>query len=412
MTLRLRLLLLVLALVAAGCSGDDDDGAAAPPEQDGSGEAELVDDAEPEPVDDAEPEPEPEPEPEAEPDGPIFDFDAVDETVAAFVDDQGLSGAGLIIVHRDLGVIHHEHWGVYDEDRISLIASSSKMVTAGVLLRLQDDGLVDLDTPIAEFVEWGAGNPEITTAQLLSNSSGLIGLLEPNPYACMWVSGTTLQDCAAEIMTTEADDEAVIAPDVRFRYGGAQWQVAGGVAEVVSGKTWSELIDEIYVQPCGLEVFGYTSPFDQVEMDGFNHPPGFDNNPDVLEATANPSMEAGAYTNTGDYGKLLLMHLRDGMCGDTRVLSTDALALMHSDRIDTAYGGDAWAADTGYGLGWWVDRANGHISDGGAFGSTPWLDLEDGYGVLVLTESNSGTSGQLADEIRDLVDSAIAEGLA
>ncbi len=402
-------LLLALAFCAAACGSDQ----TAPPLDNGIVSSQP-DDTEPEPatVDTDDPAPKPGPDEGTETDDPGFSFADVDAAVEAFVDDRNLSGAGLIIVHRDLGVIHHEHWGVYDEDRTSLIASSTKMVTAGVLLRLQDDGLLDIDVPVAEYVEWGAGNSDITTAQLLSNSSGLIGLLEPNPYTCMWVSGTTLQACAAEIMTTESDDDGVIAPDTRFRYGGAQWQVAGGVAEAVSGKTWYELIDEIYIQPCELEVFGYSSPFDQVQMDGFNHPPGFDNNPEDLEISANPSMEAGAYTNTADYGKLLLMHLRGGMCGDVSVLSTEALALMHGDRIGAVYGGDAFGSGSGYGMGWWIDRDNGHISDGGAFGSTPWLDLEDGYGVLVLTESNSGTSGQLADEIRELVDTAIAEGLA
>lgn len=350
--------------------------------------------------------------PEAGTNGPSFDFAAVDDTVATFVAASGLNGAGLIIVHREFGVIHHEHWGVFDEDRVSLIASSTKMVTAGVLLRLQDDGLLDIDMPIAEYVEWGVGNPEITTAQLLSNSSGLIGLFEPNPYTCMWVSDTTLQECAAEIMTTEADNDDVIPPDTRFRYGGGQWQVAGGVAEAVSGKSWNELVHEIYVQACGLEVFGYSSPFDQVQMDGFKHPPGFKNNPDELRDSANPSMEAGAYTNTTDYGKLLLMHLRGGMCDNTRVLSSEALTLMHRDRIGAVYDGNAFGSGTGYGMGWWVDRSNGHISDGGAFGSAPWLDLDDGYGVFVLTESSSETSSALAGYLRELIDTAIAQGLA
>ena len=51
------------------------------------------------------------------------------------------------------------------------------MITAGVLLHLADDGLLDIDAPVAEAVEWGAGNPDVTVAQLLSNSSGLVGLL-------------------------------------------------------------------------------------------------------------------------------------------------------------------------------------------------------------------------------------------
>jgi CubicO group peptidase (beta-lactamase class C family) len=97
---------------------------------------------------------------------------------------------GLVIVDADDGVVHEEYWGEFGPDRISLVASSSKMITAGVLLRLQDDGLLDIDAPVADVVGW-AGDPAITTAQLLSNSSGLVGL-GPNlaypPYLCQFNS--------------------------------------------------------------------------------------------------------------------------------------------------------------------------------------------------------------------------------
>jgi len=344
-----------------------------------------------------------------------FDFSAVDAAIGAFVEDRALNGAGFIVVHRDLGVIHHEHWGVFDEDRISLLASSSKMVTAGVLLHLDDQGILDVDAPIADIAEWGSGNPEITPAQLLSNSSGLVGLLPDllyAPYLCQWISGTTLQDCGATIMTAAGDDADIVPPDTEFRYGGAQWQVAGAVAEVASGKTWYELIDEIYVQPCGLEVFGYNNHFDQIAGAGFTHPPAFASNPGQLVQSANPNMEGGAYSNTTDYAQLLLMHLRGGVCGDTQVLSPEALARMHGDRIGEVYGGDAWGADQGYGMGWWVYRDSGYLQDGGAYGSVPWLDLDEGYGAFLLTESDSGTAGELVDSIRQLVDDAVAAGLA
>ncbi len=75
-----------------------------------------------------------------------------------------------MIVKRDEGVIHHEHWGDFDEDRISLVASSSKMITAGVLPHLDDTGMLDIDAPVADAVDWGTGNPNITPAQLISNS--------------------------------------------------------------------------------------------------------------------------------------------------------------------------------------------------------------------------------------------------
>ena len=70
-----------------------------------------------------------------------------------------------------------------------------KTNTAGVLLRLQDDGLLDMDAPVADVADWGAGNPSITPAQLVSSSSGLVGLL-PNPaygpYLCQFLVAGTL----------------------------------------------------------------------------------------------------------------------------------------------------------------------------------------------------------------------------
>ena len=340
--------------------------------------------------------------------GPEFDFSAVSPVVEEFVAERELNGAGLIVVHRDHGVIHHDHWGEFSEDRISLIASSSKMITAGVLLRLQDDGLLDIDAPVADTADWGAGNPEITTAQLLSNSSGLVGLL-PNPayapYLCQYIPTGTLEECAAQIFNTEGDDAEITGPDVAFNYGGAQWQVAGGVAEAASGKAWADLIDEIYVQPCGLDVLAFNNHFSVIGA-GFDYPTEFNSDPSILQPTANPNMEGGAYVTTGDYGKLLLMHLRDGMCGDEQVLSPDALAAMHGDRIAAAYEGDAWAPETGYGMGWWVDRPTGRLNDGGAYGSVPWLDLEDGYGAFLVVEADSSTGNNLAELLYDIIEEA------
>ena len=338
-----------------------------------------------------------------------YDFSAIGPIVKRFIDQRGLNGAGLIVVDRDDGIIDEEYWGAFGPDRISLIASSTKMITAGVLLRLQDDGVLDIDAPVAAVAPWGTANPTITPAQLLSNSSGLVGLL-PNPgyapYVCQYLAAGTLQDCAASIFTTAADDADVVAPDTEFRYGGAQWQVAGAVAEIASGKTWTEVIDEIYVQPCGLETLGFNNHFAQLGAVTFDYPKSFNADPATLQPTANPNMEGGAYLAPRDYAKLLLMHLRGGRCDANQVLSQSALDRMHADRIGDVYGGDA-ATNTGYGMGWWVDRASGRIADPGAYGTVPWLDLADGYGAYLVIEADSGTGGELANLLYGVVDTAV-----
>jgi CubicO group peptidase (beta-lactamase class C family) len=340
---------------------------------------------------------------------PGYDLSAVSPIVERFVADHGLAGAGLVVVERDDGIVHEQYWGAFGPDRVSLIASSSKMITAGVLLRLHDEGLLDIDAPVAAVADWGAGNPAITPAQLLSSSSGLVGLLpDPGyaPYVCQFLVPGTLQECAASIFTTPGDDADVVAPDTEFRYGGAQWQVAGAVAEVASGKRWAELVDEVYVRPCGLRTLAYNNHFTQLGAAGFDYPTAFGADPSRLRPTDNPNMEGGAYIAPPDYAALLLMHLRGGRCGNTQVLSQEALDRMHTDRIGPAYGGEA-GAGTGYGMGWWVDRSSGRISDPGAYGSFPWLDLADGYGAYLVVEADAATGAMLAQQLFDVVERAV-----
>ncbi|NNE12948.1 MAG: beta-lactamase family protein [Ilumatobacter sp.] len=332
------------------------------------------------------------------------DFSSLRPVMETFVAAHGLNGAGLVVVERKDGIVLEEYVGEFDRDRVSLIASSSKMITAGVLLRLADDGLLDLDAPVADAVPWGDGNPDITPAQLVTNSSGLVGLLPDvayGPYICQFI-GADLRECGADVFQTDADDADIVAPDTEFRYGGAQWQVAGALVEEVSGRSWAELIDEIYVEPCGVTSLGYANHW--ADADGFGYPEGLD--PATLEATANPHMEGGAYITPPDYAALLLMHLRGGVCDGGRVLSEEAVARAHRDRVAEAYG-DAGASQPGYGFGWWIDRETGIITDGGAYGSLPWLDVDDGYGAYLVIEANSGLGGQLYGELAPLVDEAM-----
>jgi CubicO group peptidase (beta-lactamase class C family) len=340
-----------------------------------------------------------------------YDFSAVVPVIEAFIAQHGLNGAGLVVVDEDEGVIDEQYFGEFSADRTSLVASASKMVTAGVLVRLADEGLLDLDEPIANYVDWAEGhNPEITVAQLLSSSSGLVGL-GPNPgylpYVCQFSPAAELEECAASAWATPGDDADVVAPDTEFRYGGVQWQIAGAVAETVSGKSWSELLEETYVEPCGVESMGYSNHWTVLGSGGFAYPTGFDGDVDLLPETENPHMEGGLYIEPLDYADLLLMHLRDGRCGDTQVLEPESVERMHTDRIGEAYAGAAMPG-SGYGLGWWVPRdGSGRINDPGAYGAVPWLDLDGGFGAYLVLESNAVLGIQLASQLYQPVEDAI-----
>lgn len=339
----------------------------------------------------------------------VYDFSGIGAIVDGFVEEQGLSGAGLVVVQADDGVVFEHYAGEFTSDRISLVGSATKPVSAVVLARLHDDGLLDLDAPIAEYVDWADEHPTVTTAQLLSSSSGLPTGVPTGPpdYACQFLPSGTLQECAEQILTSDQEDADVVSPDSEFRYGGVQWQIAGAVAEAVSGRSWEQLVEEFLVEPCGLEVFGYANHFEQFGGLEFNHPAGFDGDPASLERTNNPNIEAGAYTHPTDYAPLLQLHLNGGKCRDTQVLSPGSVDRLHRDRIGDVYGGDASHPTRGYAMGWWVDRETGIIDSNSAYGSVPWLDLDDDYGVFAAVEADWSAPRALKALLEEPIDDAI-----
>ncbi len=344
-----------------------------------------------------------------------LDFSAFDEAVEGVLVDLDLAGATAVVVRRDEGVVHHAAFGEFEVDRVSLLASASKMVTAGVLMRLTDQGLLDINEPLGIYLsDWGERPTDLTAAQLLSNSSGLVGLVDDPtyaPYLCQYVPTGTLSECAGAIYTADDGDD-IVCPDTAFRYGGGQWQLAGGLAEEVSGLTWAELIQETYVEPCEVTSLGYTNHYFQafVEGDGtdgaFVYPDYVDGDPSTLPQTDNPNVEGGGYGTVLDYGTLLLMHLHDGECGAGRSLSPEAVARMAEDRIGEVYGGSTFASTwPGYGLGWWVSRDEpGVVADGGTYGAIPWLDRERGYGAMIVLESRYEHASVLYDAAKPILD--------
>ena len=197
---------------------------------------------------------------------------------------------------------------------------------------------------------------------------------------------------------TANDASKRILPDTAFHYGGAQWQLAGGLAEAIAGKPWAELIRETYAEPCGAPSLGYTNQFSLGGPGGaFLYPPSFQGDAANLPSTDNPSVEGGIFVTAPDYGKLLLMHLRDGMCDGGRVLSAAAAERMRSDRIAQVYGprkygGDDWAhhrRDRVRGLRPRLVDDRGHagvFADPGLYGAFPWLDLHRNYGAFIAIE--------------------------
>jgi CubicO group peptidase (beta-lactamase class C family) len=337
-------------------------------------------------------------------------FAAVAAIISTFIEDQAeVDGVGLILVDREQGVIHEEAFGDNEIDSIFAIASVSKISVAAIMMALHDEEHIDIAEPINTYLDWGDRYPDLTTEHLLSNHSGLPGLMTHGlpypPHTCMFLPDGNLLDCA-EAIYTDTDLDDVVDPNTEYRYGGGQWHLAGAVAEEATGWTWWQMVDELLVQPCDLDVFEFGNPFGPAEL-GY---PQFDGTPESLPGQANPNIEGGAISHIGDMGKLLLMHLNDGLCGDNRVLSEVSAQLMREDRRGPA--GTLEVDGLGAGLGWQItipddasDPTLFHVP--GAFGSVAWIDTERGYGGYITMDADTVAGVTLWSMIRPQIEAIL-----
>lgn len=279
------------------------------------------------------------------------DFTEADAWMEEFVASEDLfDGGSLAIIDMNNGVIHKSVFGDHTEDTVVLLASTSKVPTVMLLTALdEDDDNVDYDieAPIANYLPWqGVWDQAITTEHLVSNRSGMPGLgyffdpaTQPDyfPHLCQFLPIGQLLECVETIYTTPLPALPTNPPNTAFDYGGSQWQLSGGVAELVGGGTWNQLWDQYIAGPCDLELAIFGNPISGAR--------DWDGNVDGLIGQENPQIEGGMASNIDDYAKLISLHLNDGACGDNQVLTADGLASMREER--TAPEGDEW----GYGMG-------------------------------------------------------------
>ena len=334
-----------------------------------------------------------EPQPQLQPQPQLAPLTAAADRVVASL---RLSGAGLAIV-RDRGAVHVSTHGHFAGDLVIPIASASKWLAVATILQLADEGQLDLDAPVARYVpEFDrADKRTVTLRQCLSCTAG---------FAPRLVKSTRRMDMK-EFAAAAADAPLRGSPGSAFRYSGLSFQVAALAAERVTGKTWHELFEERIAGPLGMRntKFGALQPV-------------------AAEAgtAALPWVAGGAVSTLDDYARFVRMLVAKGEFEGRRVLAQTSVEAMLRDQVPgfvEVHGVGFDAEDVRYGLGTWIAKIGDgatRVSDPGAFGFTPWIDLDLGVGgVFAVTDRVQRVLTQLAalqQQVRDTCSSPLVSG--
>jgi CubicO group peptidase (beta-lactamase class C family) len=320
------------------------------------------------------------------------DFTAVTRYMDAGWPSLNLPGAALLVV-KDGKVAYEKYFGANTPQTVVPIASSSKWLSAAVIMTLVDEGKIDLDAPVSRYLPQFTGDKAgMTIRQMFSHSSGLVD------FPGAWDYGISMGDYADRVAR-----EGVMAglPGTGVRYASASMQVVGAIAEKITGKSWNALFLERIGQPCEMASTTYA----------------------LRPENRNPLLAGGARSSLRDYGRFLEMIAGKGVYKGRRVLSEQAIREMQKDQTGglplLRASNDRMGRASHYGLGEWLDvqAPDGRtiqVSSPGAFGFRPWLNLDRNlYGVFMMQRAPGGPGANatfdpwaLIDQVHQAVDAA------
>ncbi|MBK1785416.1 serine hydrolase domain-containing protein [Prauserella cavernicola] len=223
------------------------------------------------------------------------------------------------------------------------IGSITKSLVAAVVLRLRDEGRLDLGDPLDKHLP-GTSFGGATIAQLLSHTSGLTS---ESPGA-WWerAPGGTWSELSASLTAEEVKHR----PGRRFHYSNVGFGTLGELVARLRGTSWADALRAEVLTPLGM-----TST---TERPSGRYAQGCAVHPFADLVLPEPEHDAGAMAPAGQLWSTLtdLAAWTAFVGGRTGgVLSQDTVAEMRE--VATIDDGDVWSA--GYGLGLQLIRLNG-----------------------------------------------------
>jgi CubicO group peptidase (beta-lactamase class C family) len=235
-------------------------------------------------------------------------------------------------------VVYSHAWGVarsggntaVDENTCFRIGSISKLFTATALLRLADDGQLQLDDPITAHVpdvRIGSRFPDaapMTLRALLSHHAGLQG----NRLRGMWEQQPSP---LAELPALLADEALVWAPQSRYGYSNLGFGLLGSVVELRTGLPFAQALRQNVLLPLGMSQAGFHRNGQVPPGCATGHRAGAPLPPVGLRDESAGAMTASA----GDMAQFLKFALADGRGTDgAEVLRPAALQSMFQPQFE------------------------------------------------------------------------------
>ena len=295
-----------------------------------------------------------------------YNFTELDNKLASVKKELG--GDFTVLLYKDGKIIYSKSMGEFNPKTQAEIASSSKWLTAALIMVLVDEGKISLDDGVSKYLpifsKYSKGY--ITIRHCLSHLTGI----ESEPIRLVNLMKRARYNSLEEEVNDFASKKEIAAnPGLEFKYSNIGLNIAGRIAEIVTRKGFEQAMQEKILRPLQMRNTNFSS----------------------LNAV-NPS--GGAVSTANDYMNFLSMLLNKGMFNGKKILSEKSIAEMHTVQttLPMIKYAPKVAVGYNYGLGEWIQETDENgmatvVSSPGLFGTWPLIDRCRGYASIVFLKA-------------------------
>lgn len=324
-------------------------------------------------------------------------LDGFNEFVEAAMKEWRVPGLALAIV-KDGELVYSNGYGYRDPDKglkmeadtLYRIASNSKAFTAMSLAMLVDEGKLEWDKPVREYIPYfrlqdSYATEHVTPRDLLCHRTGL-----PLHDGALHHANTR-----KELVEHLQYLEPSYPIRTRLQYNNKIYATAGHLVDCITGQSWESFVNERIFNALGMEKSNFS--FSKSRLSG-NYAECYymkndelrqfqwhkDQDPEYIS----PGSPAGGINSTAnEIARWMILQLNKGEYNGKRIVSENNLTEMHSPQMT-----DNWNSpyeehgESSGGLGWFIWGYRGHklVLHGGYFGSEIYMVPQKKLGVVCM----------------------------
>ena len=301
----------------------------------------------------------------------------------------------LVVVVKDNKEVFKMGYGYSNLESKSLVnpdetmfpaGSVSKLFTSTAILQLYEEGKIDLDTNVNDYINpykiSNMYNEPVTCRNLLTHSSGLDEESELN------LSTTDANSIKSQEYYFDNHPLKVITePNTICRYSNIGYNLLGYIVEKVSGITYEEYVEEKILKPLNMSNSLVRLKNSDIAKGYIYNDEKYSELPFSYQYTSGSS---GIITTVKDMENFIMANLNDGKFQNNNILKPKTLSLMHEKQFSNsdALEGMGFGFIRSYRNGQEIIKHEGGLPSG--YTTTLFLIPKENLGIYVATNSLSG----------------------